>query len=258
MNKQELITYLDEYLKVSDFIENSKNGLQVDTQKTEIQKIGYAVDATTYIFEKAKQEWVDMVISHHGIYWWDEQTLTDISYERINTLIKHDICLYASHIPLDAHPQVGNNIWLIKAFVNIFGLREWDYEIESFSSYNGKNIGFGIKFKNKLHVSNLITPYAERMWLLKKFYNFWNKQYFTSLWIITWGAGKYFIDAKNNKYDIFLTGEASHGQLISAKEHAQSIMLGGHYETEKIGPKLLAYHLKETFWIEIVFLDEKY
>jgi putative NIF3 family GTP cyclohydrolase 1 type 2 len=69
MNKQELIAYLDEYLNISAYVDDSKNGLQVDSEKTEIRKIGYSVDATTYIFDQAKNQDVDMVLSHHGIFW---------------------------------------------------------------------------------------------------------------------------------------------------------------------------------------------
>ncbi|NCO31703.1 hypothetical protein GW891_02630 [bacterium] len=69
MNKKELISYLDDYLKISDFKDTSKNGLQVDSEKTEIKKLGFAVDANTYIFDKAIDEGVDMVLTHHGIFW---------------------------------------------------------------------------------------------------------------------------------------------------------------------------------------------
>ena len=69
MKKQDLIKYLDEYLKIKLFTDKSKNGLQVDSSKKEIKKIGYSVDASTYIFEKAKQEKVDLVLCHHGMYW---------------------------------------------------------------------------------------------------------------------------------------------------------------------------------------------
>jgi putative NIF3 family GTP cyclohydrolase 1 type 2 len=69
MKKQDLINYLDQYLKINDFQDKSKNGLQVDNSKKEIKKIGYSVDASTYIFEKAKEEKVDMVLCHHGMYW---------------------------------------------------------------------------------------------------------------------------------------------------------------------------------------------
>jgi putative NIF3 family GTP cyclohydrolase 1 type 2 len=65
MNKQELINYLNNYLQIDEFNDSSKNGLQVDNNKQEIKKIGYAVDATTYIFEKAIKENVDMILTHH-------------------------------------------------------------------------------------------------------------------------------------------------------------------------------------------------
>lgn len=258
MNKQELINYLDEYLQNSEYKDASKNGLQVDNLKEEIKKIWYAVDASTYIFDQAQYENVDMVLTHHGIFWWHEETLTWVAYQRAQKLLSNDIALYSSHIPLDAHHEVGNNIWLIKAFVRIFGLRDGDYEIEEFWNYKWKNIWYWVKFKNKLHISNLVTPYAEQMQLLKRLYNFNGSSYFNSLAVISGGAAKDFIQAKNAWYDVFLTWEANHAQMISAKEHGQTIMLWGHYETEKIWVKLLAYHLKAKFGLEIVFLDEKY
>jgi len=130
MNKKELISYLDEYLKINSFEDRSKNGLQVDNQKEEILKIGYSVDPTNFIFEKAIQENVDMVISHHHIFNGQGQVLTGILYKRIYNLIKNDIALFACHLPLDAHSEVGNNIGLLKAFVRIFDLQ--DYEIDCF------------------------------------------------------------------------------------------------------------------------------
>jgi len=258
MNKQELIQYLDVYLKISEFKDSSKNGLQVDTEKTEIKKIGYAVDASTYIFDKAISENVDMVLSHHGLYWGYEETMTGVWFERATQLIKNDIWLYAAHLPLDVHEEVWNNIWLIKAFVRIFWLREEDYQIESFADHKWKNIWFWVKFKNKLHISNLVIPYAETMWLIKRLFNFGNIQYFTSFAVVSWSAAKHFKDAKEAWYEVFLTGEANHAQMVMLKEYKQTVLIGWHYETEKIGPKLLAYHLRNKFGIEIVFLDEKY
>lgn len=258
MNKQDLLNYLDEYLQNWEYKDASKNGLQVDNTKQEIKKIGYAVDASTYIFDRATYEDVDLVLTHHGIFWWHEETLTGVAYKRAQKLLGKDIALYSSHIPLDAHPEVWNNIWLIKAFVRIFGLREEDYEIEEFWNYKWKNIWYGVKFKHQLHISNLVTPYAEQMQLIKKVYNFWNKTYFNSFAVISGSAGKDLLQAKQAWYDVFLTWEANHTQMIMAKEHEQSIMLWWHYETEKIWVKLLAYHLKEKFGLEIVFLDEKY
>jgi len=258
MNKQELIKYLNEYLKVSDFKDNSKNWLQVDNSKEEIKKIGYWVDANTYIFEKAKQEWVDLVLSHHGIFWWFEQSLVWIPYKRAKLLIDNDIALYSAHLPLDAHPEVWNNTWLLRAFINIFWIQEGEYEIEDFWSYNWSTIGFWLKLKHKMHVSNLVTPYAETMQLLKRFYNFWNITYFTSIAFVSGWALSNVSEAKEKGYDIFVTWEWAHHEMTLAKELEQWVLIWGHYETEKIWPKLLAYHLRDKFGIEIEFLDEKY
>ena len=258
MNKNELIKYLDEYLKISEYKDDSKNGLQIDSSKDEIKKLGFAVDANTYIFEKAKHEKVDMILSHHGLFWWFEQTLTGLPYKRAKIMLDNDIASYACQLPLDAHPEVGNNIGLLKAFINIFGIQEWEYEIEKIWEYKWMSIWFWLKLKNKLHVSNLVTPYAERMQLLKRFFNFWNKTYFTSIAFISGWALSEVSSINKSSYDIFITWEWVHHEMILAKELEQCILIWWHYETEKIWVKLLAYHLRDKFWIEIEFLDEKY
>ena len=112
--------------------------------------------------------------------------------------------------------------------------------------------------KHKIHVSNLVTPYAERMQLLKRFYNFWNITYFTSIAFVSGWALSEVTEANKEGYDIFVTWEWAHHEMTLAKELEQWIFIWGHYETEKIGPKLLAYHLRDKFGIEIEFLDEKY
>lgn len=258
MNKNELIKYLDEYLKISEYSDDSKNGLQIDCDKEEIKKIWYAVDANTYIFDKAKEQEVDMVLSHHGLFWWFEQVLVWVPYKRAKIMLNNNICSYACHLPLDAHNEVGNNIWLLKAFINIFGIRKWDYEIEDFWEYKGNTIWFWLKLKTKLHVSNLVTPYAERIQLLKRFYNFWNLTEFNSIAFVSWWALSEVSEAKEKWYDVLVTWEWVHHEMTLAKELWQSVLIWWHYETEKIGPKLLAYHLRDKFEIEIVFLDEKY
>ena len=200
-----------------------------------------------------------MIISHHGIYRWFESVMTWLHYKRIKKMIDSDMALYACHLPLDAHEEVGNNIWLMKAFINIFRLQEWEYEIEKFWGYHwGKIIWYGLKFKNQIHVSNIVTPYAEKMWLIKKLYNFWNNEYINSVCFVSGWWGSALWEAKLKWYDVFVVWEMAHYQMTEAKEIWQTILLWWHYETEKIWPKLLANHLNKKFWIEIIFLDEKY
>lgn len=258
MNKNELIKYLDSFLKISDFKDNSKNGLQIDCEKTEIKKVGFAVDANTYIFKRAKEAKVDIILTHHWLFWWFEQVLVGLAYSRAKIMIENNIALYSAHLPLDAHREVGNNIWLARAFINIFGIMEWEYKMEDFWEYAWFTIWFWIRLKHKIHVSNLITPYAERMQLLKRFYNFWNKTYFDSIAFVSGWALSNALEAKQKNYDIFVTWEWVHYEMIQAKELEQCILVWWHYETEKIWPKLLAYHLRDKFGLEIEFLDEKY
>ncbi len=256
MNKKELISYLDEYLKINNFEDKSKNGLQVDNQKEEILKIGYSVDPTNFIFEKAIQENVDMVISHHHIFNGQGQVLTGILYKRIQTLIQNDIALLAYHLPLDAHSEVGNNIGLLKAFVRMFDLQ--DYEVECFWEYHGQTIGYGIRFKEDIHIDNLIVPFAEQIGLEKTLYNFWKKEFIHSVAFVSGAGGSDAKEASEKAYDVLLTGEMKHSQICLAKELSLTLFIGWHRETETIWPKLLAEHLKEKFGLEIVFLDEKY
>lgn len=258
MQKQELINYLNEYLKINDFKDSSKNGLQVDNSKSEIKKIGYSVDASTYIFDKASAEKVDMVLCHHGMFWWYESVLVWVPFERAKKLIQSDIALFACHLPLDAHSEVWNNIWLLKGFVNVFWINEWDYTVEDFWFYNWQSIWYVLRFNKKIHISNLQTIYADTLQLQKKLYNFANKEMIESIAFISWWWWWHMLEAYKSNCDIYITWEAAHHEITWAKELWQSVMLAWHRETEKIWPKLLAYHLRDKFGIEIVFLDEKY
>ena len=288
MKKTELINFLNEFLRINKFDDTSKNWLQVDTSKDEIKKIWYAVDATRYIFDLAIENDVDLVLTHHWIFWWIENVLTDIYYERIAKLIKNDIGLYACHLPLDAHPVVGNNIWILIALVNTLSRGDtkekmnsilsefenrideiletnwiiWEddeFIIERFGSYHWFNLGYGIRFKNQqFHWTQLISPFAETMWFERKFYNFWKKEYFSSVAIVSGWWGSAIKEAKDRWFDIYITGELVHWQFTFAKEIWQSILVWWHRETEKIWPKLLAYWLKKKFNLEVIFLDEKY
>jgi dinuclear metal center YbgI/SA1388 family protein len=260
MDKQTLLTYLDTYLDHASFTyDSSANWLQVDSSHTEIKKIWYAVDATTYIIKKAKEENIDLLITHHGMFRWREQTVTGVAYKKIKTLLDNDIALYASHLPLDAHPEVGNNIWLIHAWKRIFGLPDDQVTITPFGDYKWTDIGFILESKTPVPVAGILMPYCSQMQLVKEFYNFWNKENISSIAIVSGGAWDLVREAHTKNIDLFVTWEMVHYQLTLAKELGQSILLWGHYETEKIWPKLLAHHLKKTYpELEIHYIDEKY
>lgn len=256
MLKEKLVSYLDNYLKIDQITDSSKNWLQVDNSKKQIKKIWYAVDATNYILDLAVENKVDFLIVHHWLFWWVEQVLVWVSFERIKKLIKHNIALYASHLPLDKHEEVGNNIGIVKWFANIFWIQ--NYDLEELWNYNQVNIWYGIKYTNPIHISNIITPFATSMWFEKKLYNFWQKEYIKNIFVVSWGWWEALLECKQKNYDLFITGEMAHWQLCLAKELWQSLLLWWHRETEKIGVKLLAHHLQNKFSVDTIFLDEKY
>ena len=116
MKKQELYELLDKTLLLDDFKKSdiSLNGVQVDTCKGEINRVAVAVDASLESITKAKEWGADRLFVHHGLFWGHPLAIKGTHFNRIQTLIKNDIALYAAHLPLDAHPLYGNNAELAK------------------------------------------------------------------------------------------------------------------------------------------------
>lgn len=257
MDKLELVNYLKEYLKLSDDRgDDSQNWIQVDNTKSEIKKIWYAVDANTYIFDMAIDQWCDMILTHHWILWSKPINLTGLYYDRISRLINNDIALYSVHLPLDAHPEVWNNIWIAKAFLNVFGISK--YKMEWFGYHHWYSVWYWLRFDQKIPMASIISVFCEQMWFQKSLYNFAKKDYISSVSIISWWAWSGYTEALEKGYDLYITWEGFSWDLVTASEQWASILLWWHRETEKIWVKLLAHHLTQKFSVETVFLDRKY
>jgi putative NIF3 family GTP cyclohydrolase 1 type 2 len=139
--------YLDDKLRINDFPnDKSLNGLQVEGSRN-VSKITLAVDACDLSIEKAAKNKSDMIIVHHGLFWGDREPITGIIKRRISILIKKRISLYAAHLPLDVHPEVGNNAQL--AFILKL---ENTY---SFGNYQGKEIGICGKLPRPISAGGL-------------------------------------------------------------------------------------------------------
>ena len=106
--------FLDRELHVTDFKDSSNNGLQVDNSGR-VGRVCCGVDASLEFFEAAQRRGADMLICHHGLSWNDSlKRITDLNYRKIAFLMRHDMALYACHLPLDAHPRYGNNAVLAR------------------------------------------------------------------------------------------------------------------------------------------------
>ncbi|MDD3904454.1 MAG: Nif3-like dinuclear metal center hexameric protein, partial [Sphaerochaeta sp.] len=111
MKRNELVEYLDAFLDLASFssLDRSLNGLVLGGKDKEVKKIAFAVDACQRTFELASEKGADLLVVHHGLYWGHPISVTGAHYKRIKTLIDGNLDLYAAHLPLDAHPVVGNN-----------------------------------------------------------------------------------------------------------------------------------------------------
>ena len=243
---KQITNFLDEELKISQVEDTSNNGLQV-AGKTEVRKIAFAVDACVEVFEKAFEAGADMIIVHHGMSWADSlKYITGINYNRLKLLIKNDVSLYASHLPLDMHDKYGNNIQLAK-------MLELD-NIEDFGNYNGSAIGKMGMFKQERGVEDLKKILEDKLNTKCAQFKF-GKDKIKTLGIVSGAASFALNEAVQKNLDCLLIGEASHQSHQEAKESRMNVIIAGHYETETVGVKALMPLLEEKFGVEVVFID---
>ena len=242
----DIVTYIDSYLALKDFNDASWNGLQVEG-KQEIKKIAVAVDACTTTFEKAIEQQADMLIVHHGLFWQSmNPSLTGWKKERIKLLLDNNISLYAVHLPLDAHKEVGNNAQLL----SLIGATQ---ESE-FALYGGRQIGWKGRFAQpkKLSVIEGILRDA----LPSKCATLpFGLQEISTVAVCSGGAGpKIFSQAIDAGVDLYISGEAIDIYQM-ARDARINAIFAGHYATETVGVKALAQVLQEIFSLNTFFID---
>ncbi|MBL4867206.1 MAG: Nif3-like dinuclear metal center hexameric protein [Pseudomonadales bacterium] len=241
-----LVSHLDALLKPHLFRDYCPNGLQVEG-KEQIKKLITGVTASQALIEQAIAENADAVLVHHGYFWKGEsETITGMKRKRLKRLLAHDINLIAYHLPLDAHPTLGNNIQLAKQLgLQVEGGLEPD---------NPRSIGL---------VGKLLTPMtvAEFSKLLED--KLGNKPLSlaggsSKIERIAWctGAAEGFIDkAIALEVDAYLTGEVSEPTYHTVQEQGIHFFAAGHHATERYGVKALGEHLSQELGIEQVFID---
>jgi len=241
-----IVDFLNKELRIKSIKDSSRNGLQVKC-KSEINKIGFAVDASLSTFEKAKRENVDLLIVHHGIK-WKPQKYPEITAKRMNFLKKNKISFYACHLPLDAHAKYGNNIMLCKVLDLL--------NVKKFGKYHGTAIGFSGEFNRELNIYEVAEILNIRLNTNCKIFNF-GKQKIKSIGIVSGGGADAIEDAVKEKKDCFLTGEIGLGAYNRAKDFGLSMIVAGHYATETLGVKALMPVLSKRFKINTVFIEDE-
>ena len=250
----ELVTYLDQYLRITEVPDypDALNGLQAENRGGTVTRIVAAVDATLATIHSAIErraasgEDAPLLLVHHGLFWDGNQPLTGRRYRRTRALLDGDVALYSAHIPLDAHPEVGNNHVLARALDLA--------ELEPFDHYKGAPIGVRGVLREPLLREHFARRVEEHVGATAKLIP-GGPERCTRIGIITGGAGGRIRSAHEAGLDTFVTGEGAHHTYFDAMELGVNAIYAGHYATETVGVKALAAHLSERFGIPWEFHD---
>ena len=211
----------------------AKNGLQV-THGRQVKKIGWAVDADLESIRKAGKEKVDFLIVHHGLYWGSSVLDGKIRSKRIQEAKRLGVAIYSSHLPLDAHPELGNSIGLLRAL----GLEKW--KRKRFGKTMGKEIGYRVE-GGRLRLRDLMNRMS-RVTGRKSVVLGRGPKICRRIGIVTGGFGD-LDQCEKARLDTLITGEADYPTEVKAKELGINLILGGHRETEVFGVNKLTDNL---------------
>lgn len=241
----ELVRYTDSYLRIGEIEDwaNALNGLQIENSGR-VTTIGAAVDVSTRVLTEGAKRKIDLLLVHHGLFWAGLQPVTGGLRRQLTIAFENDIALYSAHLPLDLHPEVGNNAQLAAAL----GLDS----IEPFFEEKGRRIG--VKARAAISRAELVRKLSVSLGGEPKAF-LGGPEQTSSIGIITGGAGSEIYRVAREGVDTFITGEAPHWAAIAAEELGVNLLLGGHYATETFGVKALAAHLSEKFQLPFEFID---
>lgn len=240
-----LARYADGVLKTGEFTDwpGAVNGLQVSNRGM-VTRIAAAVDASLTTARMALAEKADLLVVHHGLFWGPSHPWTGRRYELIRELVEGNLAVYSSHLPLDAHPTLGNNALLAKAI----GLRN----LKPFFFEKGRQLG--MRGELKVTRSQLLKRLENATGVAAKLLPGGSERC-QRIGIVTGGAGAEMRIAAAEGVDTFITGEGPHWTYVMAEDLGLNVFYGGHYATETFGVKALAAHLSRKFSIPWVFLD---
>src|SRR5258708_29422987 len=232
MNKQgvalqDVVSFANELLDVTEIEDypGAVNGLQLENRGI-VSKIGAAVDASTYTIEMAIDESVDLLVVHHGMFWGGVSPVTGPVYRRLAKAMEGDVAIYSVHLPLDFHPNVGNNVLLAEALELA--------PVTPFWFVKGR--AQGCLSTISLELNELVLR-AERVLGRKIWCCPAGPSRTQRIGIVTGGAGSHIVECAAAGEDTFLTGEGPHHTFGLAEEIGIHLLYGGHYATETFGVK---------------------
>jgi dinuclear metal center YbgI/SA1388 family protein len=247
MQLSELVAYTDRLLAVENFSDYCPNGLQVQG-RADVRTLVGGVTACQALLDAAVERGADAVLVHHGYFWKGENPrIIGMKQRRLATLLRHEISLLAYHLPLDAHPELGNNAQLAR----VLGLT-----VTGTAGGNGRTPGLVMLGEPEAPISG--EEFAAQLAALlgrEPLYIPGNAAPIHRLAWCTGGAQSYIEVALNASVDAFLTGEASEQTVHIARENGLHFFAAGHHATERYGLPALGAHLAGQFPLNFTFVD---
>ncbi|MBW3652831.1 MAG: Nif3-like dinuclear metal center hexameric protein [Actinobacteria bacterium] len=242
-----IIAYLDELLSPASFHDYGPNGLQVPG-RDRVQTVITGVSAGAELFERAAEQEGDLVLVHHGLFWSGAPlALTASSKRRLQLLFEHDMALAAYHLPLDGHPEVGNNALIADAL----GCASR----EPFALHRGSPIGVAARLGGEGITPAELVERVERLTGREPLAFLAGPDRVRSIAIVSGSGSDYLGDAVTAGCDAFLTGEPAERVMTHAQEEGIHFVAAGHYATETFGVRRLGDLLAERFGIRHRFVD---
>jgi dinuclear metal center YbgI/SA1388 family protein len=242
----DVISYLDGLLAIGDFEDYGPNGLQVPgTDGVSVVVTG--VSSHLELFERAAGLGAQLVVAHHGLFWdFHTRSVTPAMKQRLRLLFDRDISLAAYHLPLDAHPEVGNNALICEAL----GLER----AERFGAARGRAIGFVGRSAEGIAFDDLRDRCAAAFGQ-EPFTWDTGPEIVHSVGIVSGAAASSFAEAIAGGLDAFLTGEPAEHVMADARESGTHFIAAGHYATETFGIRRIGELVAAEFGVEHHFVE---
>lgn len=245
MKRDDLVNWLDYTLQTAAFADASINGLQIEG-KAEVHKIAVATDACQATIDGAVAAGADMLIVHHGLFWGKCEVIKGAHGRRVRSAIRGDLNLYTSHLPLDAHRTLGNNVQLAM----LLGLED----CVPWGGTESQLTGVAGRLSPPLSAADLALLLEERLDTRVHTLAF-GPQPIERVGIIAGAGGSVLDQGLHSGLHAVITGESRYGHFFLAEEGGISLFFAGHYATETLGVRALGQHIQDEHGLPWVFID---
>ncbi len=245
MTPKAVCDHLDAVLEVAAFSDSSLNGLQVDAG-VDVERVVCGVSANGALIAEAEARQAQLIVVHHGLLWGRCERLTGLFGQRVQRLYRAGVSLAGYHLPLDAHPTLGNNAGLARCLA-LEGL-------VPFGDYKGKAIGWGGRFARPQTLGAVCEVLGEEMGSISHCFGALDRP-ISRVALCSGAASDLIHEASAGEYDLFVTGEVEEWTQAQALELGIAVIAGGHHRTERFGPQSLAQHLSEQLGLRSEFVD---